>query len=165
MKQLKNYINIKKTKSLIHVNDSNLARVLKEELDRLGHDADLNHIDTSEVTDMYCLFTDLGDIGKKNDYYKDVNPDISKWNVSNVKDMRYMFYKCYNFNCDISEWDVSNVKMSQFMFKGCESFNQDLSLWTLKCAPMKNTPEYVLDIWFEDCPLPKDKRPTIIFTK
>ena len=163
MKQLKSYINIRKGKSVIRVNDNNLARVLREELDRLGHDADLNHIDTSNVTDMYCLFSDLGDTGDK-DQYRDANPDISKWNVSNVKDMRYMFYKCFNFNCDISEWDVSNVEMSQFMFKGCLSFNQDLSGWKLKSVPVKNSYEYVLDLWFEGCPLPNDKRPVYTFT-
>lgn len=163
MKQLKSYINIRKGKSVIHVNDNNIVQVIEEELDRLGHDADLNHIDTSKVTDMYCLFTDLGADYTKNDY-KDVNPDISKWNVSNVKDMRYMFYKCYNFNCDISGWDVSNVEMSQFMFKGCKSFNQDLSSWKLKSVPVKNSYDYVLDLWFEDCPLPIDKRPKYIFT-
>lgn len=76
-----------------------------------------------------------------------------------------MFYKCYNFNCDISEWDVSNVEMSQFMFKGCKSFNQDLSGWKLKSVKVKNSYEYVLDLWFEDCPLPKEKRPVYIFTK
>lgn len=59
MKQLRNYINIRKGKSVIHVNDNNIAIVIEEELDKLGHDADLNHIDTSKVTDMYCLFTDL----------------------------------------------------------------------------------------------------------
>ena len=165
MKQLKSYINIRKGKSVIHVNDNDIAIVIEEELDKLGSEADLNHIDTSKVTDMYCLFSDLGDTWDNNNHYKDVNPDISKWNVSNVKDMRYMFYKCYNFNCDISEWDVSNVEMSQFMFKGCKSFNQDLSSWTLKSAPVKNSYDYVLDLWFEDCPLPNNKRPVYIFAK
>ena len=47
------------------------------------------------------------------------NQDISKWNVSNVTDMRYMFYWCSKFNQDISGWDVQNVKSSESMFSNC----------------------------------------------
>ena len=39
----------------------------------------------------------------------DFNGNISNWDVSNVKDMSFMFYECTNFNSDISAWDVSNV--------------------------------------------------------
>ena len=34
---------------------------------------------------------------------------IENWDVSNVTDMRYMFYNCKNFNCDLSNWDMSNT--------------------------------------------------------
>jgi surface protein len=37
------------------------------------------------------------------------NEDISKWDVSNVTDMRHMFDNAESFNEDISKWDVSNV--------------------------------------------------------
>ena len=54
------------------------------------------------------------------------NGDISKWNVSNVKDMNCMF--AYSkFNGDISNWDVSNVEYTKGMFMGC---------------PLENKPEY-----------------------
>jgi surface protein len=36
------------------------------------------------------------------------NGDISQWDVSNVTDMSFMFYRS-NFTGDISKWDVSNV--------------------------------------------------------
>ena len=78
---------------------------LKELVNKLikerGNEADLNDIDTSEITDMSHMFT-----------YSKFNGDISKWDVSNVKDMGYMFWDS-SFtakNGDISNWNVSNVK-------------------------------------------------------
>ena len=57
---------------------------LKELVNKLikerGNAADLNDIDTSEITDMSHMFT-----------YSKFNGDISKWDVSNVKDMLHMF--------------------------------------------------------------------------
>ena len=37
-------------------------------------------------------------------------PDISKWNISNVKTMGSMFVKCKSLKSlpDISKWDTSN---------------------------------------------------------
>ena len=50
---------------------------------------------------------------------KNFNGNISNWDVSNVTDMGYMFYKCKSFNQDISDWDVSNVKDMSDMFVNC----------------------------------------------
>ena len=44
---------------------------------------------------------------------------ISNWDVSNVTDMSYMFYRCESFNQDISKWNVSNVRYHVFMFYNC----------------------------------------------
>ena len=50
------------------------------------------------------------------------NQDISSWDVSNVRNMHYMFSYNSKFNQDISSWDVSNVRYMNTMFQGYESF-------------------------------------------
>ena len=58
------------------------------------------------------------------------NGDISKWNVSNVTTMDYMFSKSEftGKNGDISNWDVSNVVNMSCMFRDSK-FNGDISKW------------------------------------
>ena len=80
-------------------------------------DLSLNWIDTSEVTTMDYLF--------RNSYF---NGDISKWDVSGVHSMEYMFGDCYYFNRDISNWDTRNVRTMRYMFCGSK-FNRDISNW------------------------------------
>ena len=48
--------------------------------------------------------------------------DVSKWDVSNVENMIWLFFKCKKFDCDLSNWDVSNVNKTSYMFYDCESF-------------------------------------------
>ena len=50
-------------------------------------------------------------------------PDISKWNTINVKDMSYMFCKCSSLSSlpDISKWNTSNIENMKYMFSGCKS--------------------------------------------
>ena len=84
---------------------------LKQLVDKLikerGNDADLNDIDTSEITDMSSMFED-----------SKFNGDISNWDVSKVKDMEAMFASS-EFNGDISQWDVSKVKNMGWVFNFC----------------------------------------------
>ena len=95
---------------------------LKELVYRLinerGNDADLNDIDTSEITDMSRLFYEST---------FNFNGNISNWVVSNVEDMNHMFYSS-EFNGDISNWDVSNVENMEYMF-AYSKFNGDISNW------------------------------------
>ena len=113
MKTLKLYIN-----EALHVNRNTkgnyhnyhpktkgeLIKLVDKLIKERGENANLNDIDTSEITDMSFLF-----------HLKRFNGDISEWNTSNVKDMSYMFYDS-KFNGDISDWDVSKVKYMTGMF-------------------------------------------------
>ena len=52
--------------------------------------------------------------------------DVSKWDVSKVKDMSGMFLGATSFNGDLSKWDVSNVKDMYGMFWGATLFTRKL---------------------------------------
>ena len=108
-----NYI-VSKHSSKVYKYQPNNRDELKDLINKLikerGNKADLNDIDTSDITDMCGLFVD-----------SNFNGDISKWDVSNVTNISYMFdsSKFTGKNGDLSKLDVSNVKDMSSMFKGC----------------------------------------------
>ena len=58
---------------------------------------------------------------------------IDDWDVSNVKDMSYMFAESVIFGQDLSKWDVSNVLDMSYMFNR-STFSGDISNWNIeKC--------------------------------
>ena len=57
---------------------------------------------------------------------KSFNEDISRWDVSNVRDMSDMFQGATSFNRDISKWEVSSVSNMNNMFRNAASFKQNL---------------------------------------
>lgn len=134
MKSLKQHINEKlvinrnsKVKELEYhpKTKSELKTFIKKILEEDGVDADLNYIDTSEITDMSFLFDNL-------------NPgkiDVSSWDVSKVELMTGMFAHCENFDADLTGWDVSNVKTFRWMFEDCKKFKGvGLKDWNVKNA-------------------------------
>lgn len=54
-----------------------------------------------------------------------------KPNLSNVKNMEYMFIDAKKFNQDIGDWDVSNVTNMLCLLGGAKSFNQDIGAWNV----------------------------------
>ena len=103
---------------LYSVNDDNILDDMDFIVETFGNEANLNWIDTSNVTDMKDLFLESA-----------FNGDISKWDVSNVVTMESMFQWSV-FNGDISGWDVSNVQHMKYMFADSK-FNGDISNWNV----------------------------------
>ena len=91
MKSLTQFIQeklvIKKSTSFNHKYFPQTKKELREIIEKCikdeGEEVDLNDINVSEITDMSNLFSGL-----------DFNGDISNWDVSKVKDMRFMFSSC-----------------------------------------------------------------------
>ena len=110
-----------------------LQDIIKQRIEQEGNEVDLNDINVSKITDMSQLFENTNFNGNISDWdvsnvknmgflfsgLSDFNGNVSNWDVSNVVDMRYMFYECLKFNRDISKWDVSNVKNMTNIFRGC----------------------------------------------
>ena len=86
------------------VANESLIRAISYELNRLGDDADLNHLDVSDVTDFRRAFYNRRFVG-----------DISKWDMSNARNTSEMFSHAA-VQVDISNWDVSSVVIAKSMF-------------------------------------------------
>ena len=51
--------------------------------------------------------------------------------------MSDMFYECEQFNCDLSKWDVSKVKNFRDMFYEATKFNQNIDNWKPKKSALR----------------------------
>ena len=87
----------------------------------------LENLDVSEIEDMTDIF-----------YFSYYNGDLSKWDVSNCKDM-YAMFKNSDFNNDsLNNWDVSKVETMEYAFSRTK-FNGDLSNWNVSnCQNFKS---------------------------
>ena len=158
-----------------------LRKIIEDRYDKLGpgtkqNPIDFNDIDVSNL-DSFCNNRNKGIF--QNTKFKHI--DISNWDVSNIKSMRYMFYACKElksvgdisywdvsnvtdmrsmfFKCeelesvgDISKWDVSKVMYMSYMFWCCSSFNQDISSWNV--SNVTN-----MDFMFHNCPIKEEYKP------
>ena len=74
--------------------------------DQSGATATYGHIstwDTTDVTDMSCLFAVGGDCGRVGDTHNNAkaeffNEDLSAWNTTSVTSMERMFWMAYDFD-------------------------------------------------------------------
>ena len=92
---------------------------------------------TSGITDMSELFENPPNLW---------NEDISTWDVSDVTNMKEMFYGAAYFNKDITYWDVSNVTNMQGMFSFFNTnrasgydFQYDLDSWDVSNVTNMNS--------------------------
>ena len=74
--------------------------------------------DLSNVTDMSFMFAATA-----------FNQDIRGWDVSNVTNMRGMFWNAGAFNQHLNDWDVSNVTDMSHMFQQATAFDSLISRW------------------------------------
>ena len=123
-----------------------LAILIRKAIKQHGPKADLNFIDTSQITDMDGLFGepnfngdisgwDMSNVTQTNSMFDrgSFNRDVSSWGMSKVKKMDQMFYGS-PFNGDISQWYVPNLESARFMFHHCP-FNGDISIWNIRNVP------------------------------
>ena len=128
---------------------------------KYGH---ISKCNTALVTNMSELFRNL----------KDFNDDISKWDVSSVTNMEFMF-SYSRFKGDISGWDVSSVTDMNNMFSDSQ-FDGDISGWDVSSVTnmshMFSESKFIGDIsgWnvssvtnmefmFKNCPIPNRHKP------
>ena len=101
----------------------------------------LSQLDTSNVTDMRCMFSDMRSA---------INLDVSGFDTSNVTSMNYMFKNMSSItSLDVSGFDTSNVTGMYTMFQGLSRVTSlDLSNFdTHKVTDMRDM--------FVDTPLKK----------
>ena len=113
-----------------------LRKIINDRYDKLGPGTKDNPIDFNDVniSNNDSFYNDNINIGIF-DSTKFEYIDISNWDVSNIKNMRYMFYDCKRLETvgDLSKWDVSNVEYMTSMFYKCEQLKSvgDISNWNV----------------------------------
>ena len=130
-----------------------LRKIINDRYDKLGPGTEQNPIDFNDIDvsnlDSFCK-NKVGIFERTKFEYI----DISEWDVSEVTDMTYMFYKCDKLKSvgDISSWNVSNVTDMAFMFYDCKNFNQDISGFDI--SNVKN-----ISGMFNNCIIKKEYKP------
>ena len=82
------------------------------------------------VEDLSFCFFSAANFNSNNIYY---------WNVSNVIDMKYMFFNARSFNQDIGNWNVSKVDNMTGLFTLARNFNQDIKDWDVSNVTNMNS--------------------------
>ena len=99
---------------------------------------DLSALDTSEVTNMSCMFQSCSIL---------TSLDVSNFDTSNVTDMSGMFSACWKLtSLDVSNFNTSNVTNMEAMFYYCKS------LPSLDVSKFDTSKVTDMDSMFCNCP-------------
>ncbi|MEB3365099.1 BspA family leucine-rich repeat surface protein [Lactobacillus sp. R2/2] len=96
----------------------------------------LDQVDTSEVTNMFGMFSSCNSLE---------HLDLSSFNTKKVTDMSNMFGSCFKLSSiDLHSFDTSSVTEMRFMFSNCQSLTSlDLSNFnTAKVTDMTDMFQY-----------------------
>ena len=100
---------------------------------------DVSHFDTSKVTNMRSVFSSCEKITSIK--------GLEKWNTSNVTNMFMMFANCYELKeLDVSSFDTSKVTNMGIMFQTCEKLTVINGLENFNTANVTN-----MDSMFANC--------------
>ena len=78
----------------------------------------MKYLDTSETTNMYCMFYDCSSL---------TGLDLSGFKTDKVTNMGYMFYGCESLtNLDVSGFKTDNVTDMGYIFYGCSGLTHGL---------------------------------------
>jgi hypothetical protein len=180
---------------LLYSIDDNFNTIPKDEIDFLDYDIPVDNLrkwieyfgpmelwDTSEVTDMSWLLYPQKYNSVNSDPMTPVlkienmfNPDISRWNTSNVVKMVGMFSGAMFFNQDISTkevtvdkntyiaWDVSKVKNYGFTkIFAYSNFNRDISNWNITASKPYLTLEAEQNPFYGDVSILPQNKPAAL---
>ncbi len=100
----------------VQAKNENIKDLIQRAVYLLGHDADLNFIDVSNVSDINLgeIFSGIGD------YWESFDGDISSWKLSNV-DILNMgdFLEDAQFKYDINNWKFKSIVANNDNLKEC----------------------------------------------
>ena len=65
---------------------------------------DLTNWNPISLQNTYDMFYDCSNLK--------IIKNIENWQLPNIKDVSYMFYKCTKLDVDLSNWDLTNIKKS-----------------------------------------------------
>ena len=103
-------------------NRKDLEKIIHDRYVKNPYELDLNDVDITEVGNSLCeLFGKLDKVKKIH---------IENWDVSNIEDMSFMFWKCLNLReLDLSSWVPSKELWDlNHMFSECDTL-EDLELF------------------------------------
>jgi Mycoplasma protein of unknown function, DUF285 len=84
----------------------------------------MNNWCTSNITNMSHLLS-----VERNPLSSTFDQNISRWDVSRVRDFSYLFVGAASFSHDLSRWRVAKATRMDGMFRNATSYNQSLCAW------------------------------------